>query len=341
MVFLLFLLIIISCWRLHIKGFHDDFFSQQHTTPIKGIFTVLILYSHIRGYITMTDSWATISYNAVLDHLGQLIVAIFFFYSGFGIWESFKRKPDYVNSFFKKRFLKTLLHFDIAVAFFILVQLIVPITYTTKQYFLCWIGWESVGNSNWFIFVILALYIIALISMRLQKSIGRGAILSIGLLTAVLWIWLRILMNQPSWWVDTMAAFPLGVVVSNYKNSIMRLLGKRRAPYIVLGAAIVLFSAAYMRFGIDIYGGVTCLFCCVVVLFSSVVTIGNPALIWLGKNAFTVYIIQRLPMILFSAVGLNTKTWLFVLLVIPTTVTLAEVLSRINKKVDSLLFANA
>lgn len=283
MILLLLFLIFICGWGLKASGYHDDFLSQQYSTPIKGIFTVLILYSHIRGFITMTDSWANISYNAVLDHFGQLIVAIFFFYSGFGIWESFKRKPDYVNSFFKKRFMKTLLHFDIAVAIFILVQLLVPITYTTKQYFLCWIGWESVGNSNWFIFVILALYIIALISMRLQKSIGRGDMLSIGLMTAALWIWLRILMDQPSWWVDTMAAFPLGAVVSKYKDSIMRLLRKRGAPCIVLGAVIVLFSA----------------------------------------------------------VGLNTKTWLFVLLVIPTTVTLAEVLSRINKKVDSLLFANA
>ena len=210
MILLLLFLIFICGWGLKASGYHDDFLSQQYSTPIKGIFTVLILYSHIRGYITMTDSWANISYNAVLDHFGQLIVAIFFFYSGFGIWESFKRKPDYVNSFFKKRFLKTLLHFDIAVAIFILVQLLVPITYTTKQYFLCWIGWESVGNSNWFIFVILALYIIALISMRLQKSFGRGGMLSIGLMTAALWIWLRILMDQPSWWVDTMAAFPLG-----------------------------------------------------------------------------------------------------------------------------------
>ena len=262
MITLLLILGALCIWKLGFSGYHDDFLSQKYTTPIKGIFTVLILCSHIRGYLTLTDTWADLSYNSILDHLGQLIVAIFFFYSGYGIWESFRRKPNYVNSFFKNRFLKTLLHFDIAVAIFIIAQLFIPITYSDRQYLLCWIGWESVGNSNWFIFVILALYIIALISMRLQKSIGRGGMLSIGLLTAALWIWLRILMDQPSWWVDTMAAFPLGAVVSKYKDSIMRLLRKRGAPYIVLGAVIVLFSATYMRFGIDIYGGDLSLLLC-------------------------------------------------------------------------------
>ncbi|MBP3199813.1 MAG: acyltransferase family protein, partial [Butyrivibrio sp.] len=229
---------------------------------------------------------------------------------------------------------------DMAVAIFIIAQLFIPITYSARQYLLCWIGWESVGNSNWFIFVILSLYLIALFALWIQQKTGFGGIVITILLIAGLWIWLRLIVHQPSWWVDTMAAFPLGMVVSRYKEYLLGLLNKKGVPFILTGCAVALFTMAYITSGIDIYGVVTCLFCCMVMLISSLVKIGNPILDWLGKNAFTIYIIQRLPMIVFSSLGLNTHNWLFVLLVIPATFILAELLSKVNQRIDNCLFAH-
>ena len=342
MIVLLLILGILCLWGIRISGYHEDFLSKRYTTPIKGIFTVLILYSHLRGYIHTTDAWYDSAFSVILDYLGQLVVALFFFYSGFGIWESFKQKNNYVHNFFKKRFLKTLLHFDVAVAIFILIQLLIPITYSTKEYLLCWIGWESVGNSNWFIFVILCLYLIALAALWIHQKNGRGGVILTFLATVLLWILLRRVAAKPSWWVDTMAAFPLGMLAGRYKESIIALLRQHKGlPYFLTGICLAVFLIGHKAFGIDIYGGMTCLFCLLVILGSSWIKIGNPVLDWLGKNAFTVYIIQRLPMIVLSATGLNTKTWLFVLLVIPLTMLLAEGLSRINGWMDTKLFADA
>ena len=339
MTLLLIMLLLVCLWGIRL-GHHEDFLSPAFTTSVKGVFTFLILFSHARGYIQLSASWIDSWYGIFQDYMGQLIVAMFFFYSGYGIWISFKRKPHYEKRFFKNRILKILLHFDIAVLLFILVQLFIPKTYSVREYLLCWVGFESVGNSNWFIFVILCLYLIANFGMWVHRKLGRYGITTVLILTAALWLALRLGLCKESWWVDTMAVFPLGMLVASNKEELVDLLEKRFVPYVMTAAFLILFGVWYDVAGIDLYGGTACLFCCVVVMATSWITIGNPVLKWAGKNAFTVYIIQRLPMIVLSALGLNEHPAWFLVGSFLLTFLFAEGLSRLYSRIDTRLFAN-
>ena len=339
MTILLLILVVVCLWGLRFPGYDSSYLSPDRANAIKGIFTFLILFSHLSGYIVLSDNWTDAVYVRVQEHLGQLIVAMFFFYSGYGIWESFTKKPEYEKHFLSRRFLKILLHFDIAVLLFILVQAFLPLTYPARNYYLCWIGWEDVGNSNWFIFVILCLYLIAWVAMKSDRAIKGGGIVVLIILTAVLWGCLWFLAGKDRWWVDTMAVFPLGAIVSTQKKRLRMLLQRRRVPYLLSAVFLLLYFAAHHFWGIDIYGGVACLFCLVVMLFSSWIKVGNPVLAWAGKNAFTIYIIQRLPMIVFSFYGLNMHPVLFMMAVIPVTFLLAEGLSRLYKRIDKRIYA--
>ncbi len=340
MTFLLLILLVVCLWGIRFPGYREDYLSPDSTTMIKGIFTFLILFSHARGYLTLSDSWTDTVYMTVQDHLGQLIVAMFLFYSGFGIWESFRKKECYGETFLSRRFLKILVHFDIAVALYIIAQAFIPVHYPARNYVLCWIGWEDVGNSNWFIFDILCLYLIAWGAMALQRKCGKGGGAFTVLATAALWALLLFVARKESWWVDTLAAFPLGMVASGCREALGRFLGRKGGPAIATAVTLVAFALAHKLIGMDIYGGVTCLFCCLVVALSSWIRIGNPVLQWAGKNAFTVYIIQRLPMIVAVSLGLERQPWLFLLFVIPVTFLLAEGLSRLYRKIDPILFAH-
>ena len=340
MTFLLIILILVCLWRMKSPGYQEGFLSKDNTTAIKGVFTFLILFSHVSKYYTLSDSWIDSIYSVFQEHIGQLIVVIYFLYSGFGIWESFKKKTDYERTFFTNRFLKVLLHFDIAIALIIVVQLFFSITYTLRQYLLCWIGWEEVGNYSWFIFVILCMYLIALTAMCLQRKCGHGGIVLCFLLTAVLWMALRLLAKKEDWWVNTMAAFPLGMVLSSQKDRILAVFRGKGIPYVVSTGLLVLFVIIYKRIGIDIYGVTACAFCCLIVALSSWIHIGNPVLTWAGRNVFTVFIIQRLPMTLCTYYGINQKPALFLAIVIPVTFLLAEGLSRLYATLDKKLFAH-
>lgn len=134
--------------------------SPKSTNAIKGIFAVIILFSHMKGYISLADKPADSSYAIVLGHIGQLMVAPYLFYSGYGILESIKRRAYYFETYPRKRLLKTLVHFDLAVLCYLMLMTTIGTYYPTVNYVTCWIGWESIGNSNWFIFDILALYCI-------------------------------------------------------------------------------------------------------------------------------------------------------------------------------------
>ena len=94
-------------------------------------------------------------------------IAMFLFYSGYGVMESIKKKGNhYIDAIPRTRVLATLINFDIAVALFAFISLISSQDYTFSHYLLSFIGWKSVGNSNWYIFVIILCYLIVFISFR-------------------------------------------------------------------------------------------------------------------------------------------------------------------------------
>lgn len=160
MIILFTCLILVCIWNIRFSNFHEDYMSPRATNAIKGIFAVVILFSHMKGYITLSDNPADGSFAMILSHIGQLMVAPYLFYSGYGILESMKRKADYFDTYPRKRLLKTLVHFDLAVLCYLVLMTTIGTYYPNVNYVTCWIGWESIGNSNWFIFDILALYCI-------------------------------------------------------------------------------------------------------------------------------------------------------------------------------------
>ena len=95
----------ICCYGVQIGSFHEDYLSVDRTTAVKGIFTILILLSHLMGYLG-TDPSKDLGAR-FLTLLGQMVVVMFFFYSGFGIMKQYGRRgEDYVRGFPRNRILK-------------------------------------------------------------------------------------------------------------------------------------------------------------------------------------------------------------------------------------------
>ena len=67
--------------------------SREKTNAIKGIFVILIFLSHYSGYVVLEGHY-DIPYLLLQNHLHQMVVVMFWFYSGYGI-NSF-----YVNNYF-------------------------------------------------------------------------------------------------------------------------------------------------------------------------------------------------------------------------------------------------
>lgn len=323
-----------------VNDFHRDYISKDSTGAIKGIFVFLVFMSHFVQYYDMTTAFDN-PYKMLRKFLGQLVVTMFLFYSGYGIYESFKRKGvDYIKAFPKNRFLKTLLHLDLALIPFIVLRLATGKELTAKKLLLSLIGWDSIGNSNWFMFVILALYILIYLAFILLHKKPILAVLATTALTVVFIIVLKPFKEQ--YWYSTAICVPLGMIYSYFKEPIEKFVMKNNFCYFAVFAAVaVIFFFTYTKNSNFVFYEVWVVaFTLLIVLVTMKVSFGNKILSWLGNHVFSVYLLQRIPMIIFEnikAISSNRYIYFFVCLAI--TLIMAELFDLLMKLIDKKLFA--
>lgn len=346
MIILLVLLLIASLWGMKISSFHKDYMSLDATSAIKGIFAVLILFSHMRQYMDLSDTFFNNSYIRILNYLGQMMVTMYLFYSGYGLMESFRKKPDYKKNFLHNRVLKILIHFDVAVILYIILQFLLGKQFHISEYLGSLIGWNTVGNSSWFIFDILALYVIFYLSLCIEKWLnksnkkiesGRVILVTVLALSIALWCGLYITKGG-SRWINNIMSFPLGIFYSMYKAQIENWISKGRNYYVTfLTLTVTLFVwRSYM--GIDKIGVCTSLFAIWTVLLTMKIKFNNKALQWLGTMAFAIFILQRLPMIALTYFGINQNVCMFVCVVILSTLIISQLYTSFLRRIDKHLF---
>lgn len=292
--------------RLNLKGINGDYLSRDCTNSIKGIFILLIVISHAQQYIRpggyaydrAGDSLFLFCYYL----LDQLVVVMFLFYSGYGVGEAFKHKgSSYVQAIPRHRILGTLVNFDIAVLVYIALSLLLGLPITFKQSLLSFTGWEGVGNSNWYIFVILLCYLVTYIVLRLPIT-KRS--LRCALMFALCAVCLFVLsFYKKDCWFNTILCYPLGFLYSAYKDSIEAHV--KRSYWMYAAALLAIFVPVYVllhnceadRFQLG-YNLVSMLFALVLVMVTMKVRINNKPLRWAGAHLFPIYIYMRVPMII-------------------------------------------
>lgn len=294
--------------RYNKDSFVDDYLSMNTTNTIKGIFIILVFIKHATPYV-LNAGWLPQGISGELFHfinnnVGQWIVAMFLFYSGYGIMESIKRRGnDYVRQIPRKRFLTVLVNFDIAVALFIIVALITKNPLDFQQCLLSFTGWESVGNSNWYIFIILLMYLVTYVSFlregagNYKKALGLSLIQTLGLCVLLSYY-------KAEYWYNTMFCYIAGLFFSVYKDKIE---GLFKAHYWIilflsLATLLIIDRIPYSVKGL-VYNGFAVSFCTAVVLSTMKLKINSKILLWCGKNLFPLYIYQRVPMIILASVS--------------------------------------
>lgn len=349
MTLFLFFIILLCFWRLKLVKpvccvFNENYISIERTDSIKGIFILLVFMSHIRNYLAAvpehTSDSINMLYNIFQDHLGQGVVIMFLFYSGYGVMESIKKKGlDYIHIFPKNRFAKTLLHFDIAVLLFVILDLCLGTLkdYSVLHVLLSFTGWESVGNSNWYIFAVLILYLITYISFKICKDkYSRAA----ALITFFTVLYIAVLaFFKDAWWFDTVLLYPLGIWYSLGKNKIEDFVRKKPVNYYLLFAlcAVVFVVSHLFRRNILFYEISQVSLCAVIVAATMKIDIHNKILQFFGTHLFEIYILMRIPMIVLLHLHI-TNTYFFVLISFAVTVALAFLFKKVLKFVDGKIF---
>jgi len=318
-IFYIFVLII-GLWGVSIRIDKKQYLSKESTNAIKGICILLVFLRHANQYVKESgydySCFGDYLFLSVDGFLDQLIVIMFLFFSGYGVVCSIQKKGySYINSIPKHRVLNTLLNFDVAVFFYIIVALIVGRELSLSNVILSFFAWESIGCSNWYIFVILICYISTWLVFMIRKidlDITKKIVIQIFLIMVFLIIAtvFLVISGKGQWWYNTILVYPLGMFFGIFHKKVEFIVFKGKNYYLIFGACVILFLLSWLPHIVSNIHipGIT-LVCWILRIVASIAItimlmmkfeIGNKFLVWLGVNLFPLYIYQRLPMILLS-----------------------------------------
>ena len=291
---------------------------------------MLIFLSHFCSYIDTSTLPYFSGYLRLRTFLGQMVVAPFLFFSGYGVMEQVqKKKISYINAMPKKRIFKTWLHFALAVILYFGLSVYLQKNYTLKTIILAFTGWTSLGNSNWYMFAILLMYLNIYVSCKYFKE--NKVWVSCFILTTFYLFVVRFFQDG-SWWYNTIMCFPAGVFISYYKNEICRLLDHKYFIAFII-CIVIMLTASHFRNYLIAYEMMSIFLCFAIILFCTFVKVENRLFMFLGKYSFEIYILQRIPMIVFQK-HLSGYTYMGVCLLV--SIILAIVFKKLEKAADTL-----
>lgn len=343
MIFILIILIAILFYNIKVTPqgeFHTDYSSPKQTATINAIATLLIFFSHASQYVKL-DGFLDEPYLAFRKYIGQLVVASFLFFSGFGMMESIKRKgTPYVKSIPTKRFFKVWYHFAVALILYIIVGLVFNRGYSISQTLLAFTGYRAIGNSNWYMFVTFAMYIIIFLAFMIaKKSNTLGVILVFAFTLGFAFLEYKIGLEQR--YYNTIFCFVFGMMFSLIKPYFDKLVMKNDLIYVISTAFIFLayFIFEHYRGKNVVTHNAFAIFAVVLIMMINMkVKIGNPILDFFGSHIFSFFILQRIPMIILNEIGFSKNKYSFIIVSFVATIVLTLVFDTIMDKTDKLIY---
>lgn len=279
---------------------------------IKGMAICFVMLSHL---VSSLESVHNITVLRAYTVLGGMGVLLFFFLSGYGLYNGYAHKePDKV--FVKKRIKNVVYPYVVMKLFFYLVEVGLDKDRFAIQYF--------VSNFlDWFIVVILLEYCIFFVAWALCKRSEQKLILYSFIANIVVFIFF-VQLGLTERWYNGLMLFPVGMLIARNEDSIAEFF--RRKWLIKLIINLVLFSILGVVFVIykgqlwaDIVKGIagislSIFLCGVFVRYK----LESPIMRYVGRDSLYYYIIHLNVMLILEKIGLTSVVWNFYLTILIT-----------------------
>lgn len=312
---------------------NEDFFSLDQSKMWQGFFAICILLHHA-GQKTCAP-WMP-NKNLIrpgLDFfvpIGYFFVAFFLICSGYGLYVSWKRKPDYLKGFFRRRVLPLILTFYVVEWMYLAVRLLLGEKMDATQILYYITGIQLANHNSWFVLALPIFYLMFWLCFRFLKS--EGAAMT-GVFTLILaYVLLGCSLNHldkdmwmcGEWWYNTAIFFPLGLLFGKYKDAIVRGAKQCWLPLMILSVffgVLLYFGAELVQGNLSYYcewvkvpserllrrfmcvlsqNGAALMFVVFMVLLGLKVKIGNGVLRFMGAITLEFYLVHGLFVELFG-----------------------------------------
>lgn len=354
------------------KTWNDAFMSLEQTKALQGFSAICIMFHHISQ--KTCAPWLNPRYIIhgldVFVPIGYFFVGIFLFCSGYGLYKSYKTKPDYLKGFCKRRILPLILAFYSTAIIFFVVRLLMGEKMDGLQIFYYLSGLKLCNPNAWYVIAAPFFYLGFFLSFKFCKNEKLACFMTC--LVVFIYTLIGTMVNhndfwmRGEWWYNSAHFFSIGLLFARHEEGITKHVKRFFPLYVILSFVLifVLFGVSELAQGVlSYYGeqfgadhivlrrwgclisqmGASCAFVFFVFMLNMKIKIGNRILAFMGTITLEFYLIHGLFIELFGYSFMDIRpsiyyiknVALFVLVVtvcaLPSAIALHKVLGKINK----------
>ena len=298
---LLILLILRGCKCFSKGSWNEDVFSLQQTKALQGFCALCVMLHHI-GQKTCAP-WLP---SEVITHgldtfvpIGYLLVGVFLFCSGFGLYKSYTEKPDYLQSFFGRRYLPPILTLIFTTICMVCVRAHLGEKVALSGPFRL-TGPLMLNGYSWFLYTLLIFYLFFYLAFKHCKS-EKSATLFV-LIGVLFYIFFCNWWAYGNWWYNSAILFIVGILFARYDTTLIQHMRKYYLCLLPIGlvSVCILITLGEYTQNAFIQMFAACAFVVLLVLLGMKIKIGNKALALLGSLTLEFYLLHGVFLQLFG-----------------------------------------
>ena len=314
-----------------------ELLDSQKSGGIKGLLVCMVLISHLSARVAL---FSTSLLGTMFSACGYLAVSMFFFLSGFGLYQRYHQSGDgYVKTFFGKKIVPYYAMCCIVILIYLIRDLLVGGSVDWVVFAQSFLFGGTIVDMGWYLQAQLVLYLLFYLAFRFARK------------KTVFWNCLLIVLycigcaaaGLPTTWYEGVLCFALGMLCAKHKETIQTRLGS--IPKAILLCVILMLAFLGTLFlgnkqilpePIRICVKMVSALCFdgwLLLLFVPMKRV-NPISRFLGKYSFEMYVTQG--MFLYGFRPIISNDWLYMLAVIAAALLLSwivhPVFSWVNKQ---------
>lgn len=337
------LVIFASLWGCR-KRTVGEALSLEQGSCVKGLAALLLVLVHIGNSLSYPG------FYSYLSSFGYLLVAVFFFYSGYGITKKSVSDPRYFTKRIPNRIIYLIKMVVVTEFIYYAVETIVMRKqFTAKEFLFALLGVNLLNGAMWYIvalIIIMLCHYFIVNSLHKSENLGGGYTVSAAI-SVTIYIIISVLRGRAPWEMQSCIAFVLGNAIAENEQKIMRILKKNStaicncvifassfvAPYIVRYFLRADFSGVRVLFG----SIASVAFVCIVLVALSWCEIGNTFIKRIGKISTEIYLSHQLIILLYRfylpTAFEKSSALMISLTVIITTILVSYLIYGVEKKI--------
>lgn len=223
--------------------------SRDASNGIRGLIALFIILHHV----SQNDYFRGGGDIQFFCNAGPFLVSIFMFYSGYGLYRSYKRNSAYLDGFMKEKVLKKLvLPFYINTLLYGIFYLLIRVDYSPSKWICSFLGLNLMNGYAWFPIVLIIFYItFYIVASKKASDVSINVVFCIEIFVMVMifairghyawWYkgnifalkglqWMvqeRVFWFFGEWWINSLIGFLIGLIFAEREEKLLCWLQKK------------------------------------------------------------------------------------------------------------------